>query len=56
MVGDMHTREGVVHFRIRGKGSKIRCIPVNPAAQRLIEEYLEHRDIEMMSRVRYSGR
>jgi integrase/recombinase XerD len=41
LVGDMHSREGVVHFRVHGKGEKIRYIPVNPAAQRLIEEYLE---------------
>jgi integrase/recombinase XerD len=47
LVGDMHSREGVVHFRVHGKGEKIRYIPVNPAAQRMIEEYLKrsrHRD------------
>jgi integrase len=47
LVGDMHSREGVVHFRIHGKGEKTRFIPVNPAAQRLIEAHLErsgHRD------------
>jgi len=47
LVGDLHSREGVVHFRVHGKRGKIRYIPVNPAAQRLIEAYLEqsgHRD------------
>jgi len=40
-VDDMHSRQGVMHFRIQGKGEKIRFIPVNPAAQRTIEAYLE---------------
>jgi integrase/recombinase XerD len=39
-VRDMQSRQGVVHFRIEGKGSKIRFIPVAPIAQRLIGEYL----------------
>ena len=39
-VKDMQSREGVKHFRVKGKRDKIRYIPVNPAAQRLIEEYL----------------
>ena len=29
-----------MHFRIKGKRDKVRFIPVNAAAQRLIEEYL----------------
>jgi site-specific recombinase XerD len=37
---DLQTREGVMHFRIHGKRSKIRFIPVNPAALRMIENYL----------------
>ena len=37
---DLQTREGVMHFRIHGKRSKIRFIPVNPAALRMIEDYL----------------
>jgi site-specific recombinase XerD len=37
---DMQSREGVKHFRVKGKRDKIRYIPVNPAAQRLIDEYL----------------
>ncbi len=36
---DMQSRVGVMHFRIHGKGSKIRFVPVHPMAQRLIEEY-----------------
>ena len=39
-VKDMQSRQGVVHFRIKGKRDKIRFVPVNAAAQRLIEEYL----------------
>ena len=34
------SREGVSHFKIHGKGGKIRFIPVNPVAQRLVSEYL----------------
>ena len=40
-VRDMHSRQGVLHFRINGKRDKIRFIPVNAAAQRTIEEYLD---------------
>lgn len=39
-VKDIQSREGVVHFRVLGKRDKIRFIPVNPTAQRMIEEYL----------------
>jgi integrase/recombinase XerD len=39
-VRDLHSRQGVLHFRINGKRSKIRFIPVNAAAQRTIEDYL----------------
>ncbi len=39
-VKDIHSRQGVVHFRIEGKRSKIRFIPVNAGAQRMIEDYL----------------
>lgn len=44
---DIQNREGVPHLRVLGKRSKIRYIPLHPAAQRQIEEYLEfagHRD------------
>ena len=39
-VGDMHTRTGVPHFKVTGKRSKIRFVPVHPMALRLIVEYL----------------
>ena len=49
-VKDLHTRQGVMHFRVHGKRDKIRFIVVSPAAQRLIEDYsvrLGHRaDLE----------
>jgi site-specific recombinase XerD len=56
MVGDMHSREGVVHFRVHGEGEKIRYIPVNPAAQRMIEECLERSGHRKISRARCSDR
>jgi site-specific recombinase XerD len=37
---DMQSREGVMHFRIKGKRDKIRYVPVHPTAQRLVAEYL----------------
>src|SRR5580692_3105341 len=39
-VKDLHSRQGVMHFRIKGKRDKIRFVPVNAAAQRTIEAYL----------------
>ena len=39
-VKDLHSRQGVMHFRVRGKRDKIRFIPVAAAVQRLIEDYL----------------
>jgi site-specific recombinase XerD len=39
-VRDMQSRQGVMHFRIKGKRDKIRFVPVHPMVQRLIEEYL----------------
>ena len=44
---DIQNRGGVPHLRILGKRSKIRYIPLHPAAQRQIEDYLDaagHRD------------
>jgi site-specific recombinase XerD len=38
---DIHSRQGVMHFRIDGKGDKIRFVPVHPMVLRLIGEYLE---------------
>jgi integrase/recombinase XerD len=46
-VKDIQSRQGVVHFRIKGKRDKIRFVPVHATAQRLIDEYLTlagHRD------------
>ena len=40
-VRDLQRREGVLHFRIEGKGDKIRFIPVGMKALRLIHTYLE---------------
>ncbi len=36
----VQSREGVMHFRVKGKRDKIRFVPVHPTAQRLIAEYL----------------
>jgi site-specific recombinase XerD len=38
---DMQSRQGVMHFRIKGKREKIRFVPIHPMVQRLIEEYVE---------------
>lgn len=40
-VRDLQQREGILHLRVDGKGSKIRFIPVAAKAARLIKEYLE---------------
>src|SRR5215469_14190602 len=37
---DLHSRRGVMHFRVHGKRSKIRFIPMHVTAQQLIEEYV----------------
>jgi integrase/recombinase XerD len=37
---DVQSRQGVMHFRIKGKRDKIRFVPVHPMVQRLIQEYL----------------
>jgi integrase/recombinase XerD len=38
---DLQSRQGVMHFRIKGKRDKIRFVPVHPMALRLVGEYLE---------------
>ena len=46
-VGDMQPRRGILHFRVKGKGGKLRYVPVHHRALVLIDEYLEmsgHRD------------
>jgi len=40
-VRDYQRREGIMHFRIEGKGDKVRFIPVATEAQRLIHAYVE---------------
>jgi integrase/recombinase XerD len=40
-VRDYQRREGILHFRIEGKGDKVRFIPVATEAQRLIHDYLK---------------
>jgi site-specific recombinase XerD len=35
-VRDYQRREGIMHFRVEGKGDKVRFIPVATEAQRLI--------------------
>ena len=37
-VKDMQSRQGVMHFRVKGKRGKIRFVPVHAMAQLLIEE------------------
>ena len=39
-VGDIQSREGVMHFQVHGKGGKIRYIPMHPSSLRLIQDYL----------------
>ena len=41
-VGDLQSRRGVPHFRVHGKGGKIRFLPVHPHSLQRISEYLEH--------------
>jgi site-specific recombinase XerD len=46
-VRDLQQREGVLHFRLHGKGDQTRYSPMGLKAQRLITEYLEgseHKD------------
>lgn len=40
-VGDVQNRRGVMHFRVEGKGGKIRYVPVHPHTLGRIIEYLE---------------
>ena len=40
-VRDLQQREGVLHFRVHGKGDKVRYVPVGLKAQRLITAYLD---------------
>lgn len=40
-VGDIQERRGVKHLQVRGKGSKIRYVPLHPGAAGAIAAYLE---------------
>jgi integrase/recombinase XerD len=39
-VRDIQSRQGALHFRVKGKRDKVRFVPVHVTAQRLIEQYL----------------
>jgi integrase/recombinase XerD len=39
-IRDIQSRQGVLHFRVKGKRDKVRFIPVHVTAQCLIEQYL----------------
>jgi integrase/recombinase XerD len=52
---DMQSRQGVMHFHIRGKRGKIRYVPIHPMVLRLIADYVqmgkhaggvEHKDLD----------
>lgn len=46
-VKDLHTRRGVLHLRIHGKGGKLRYVPTHPGTLDRINDYLDacgHRD------------
>jgi len=40
-VGDLQSRRGLPHFRVEGKGDKIRFVPVHPQTVQRINDYLE---------------
>jgi site-specific recombinase XerD len=40
-VDDIHTRRGVPHLRVHGKGGKERNIPLHPDSRKLVNHYLE---------------
>jgi integrase/recombinase XerD len=39
-VGDIQSRRGVAHFRVHGKGGKLRYLPAHPATLERISDYL----------------
>ena len=49
-VGDIQERRGVMHFRVEGKGGKMRFVPVHPHTIQRIREYLAHAGHENDSR------
>lgn len=42
MVGDIQERRGIKHLQIRGKGGKLRYLPLHPVAAERIYAYIEH--------------
>lgn len=40
-VKDIHSRRGVPHLRVHGKGSKTRYLPLHPGAHALLNDYLD---------------
>jgi len=40
-VKDIHSRRGVPHLRVHGKGGKTRYIPLHAGAQALLQDYLD---------------
>jgi integrase/recombinase XerD len=40
LVGDLQSRRGVMHFRVEGKGGKIRFIPAHPQTLQRVADYL----------------
>lgn len=40
-VGDRELRTGVVHLRVRGKGGRIRFVPLHPASAAAVQSYLD---------------
>jgi site-specific recombinase XerD len=40
-VGDIHSRRGVMHLRVHGKGGKLRHLPLYPGTAELIDSYLQ---------------
>ena len=40
-ISDMQFRRGVLHFRVQGKGGKIRYMPIHPHSLQRISKYLE---------------
>jgi site-specific recombinase XerD len=50
LVGDVQLRRGVTHFRVMGKGGKIRFVPVHPQTLERINDYLErsHHGVDLV--------
>ena len=40
-VNDLHSRNGLPHFRVKGKGGRIRNLPIAPTTLQAIQDYLE---------------